>query len=159
MQCAREGYVLASSRTASSKADRPPTTHTKVQCKQLGGGGGGRQHSSGSPGLEQKYIGYYCLYYRCLLIPSCWWGRGRRRMVLRRSSQTVWLTLLRPKYMCGVGGLVGVSLSVDNCLQVSQLCVMMEECSEGVRQGEEKAVATLKKIAQTLFSLLNDTTR
>ena len=61
--------------------------------------------------------------------------------------------------MCGVGGLVGVSLSVDNCLQVSQLCVMMEECSEGVRQGEEKAVATLKKIAQTLFSLLNDTTR
>ena len=57
------------------------------------------------------------------------------------------------------GGLVGVSLSVDNCLQVSQLCVMMEECSEGVRQGEEKAVAALKKIAQTLFSLLNDTTR
>ena len=61
-------------------------------------------------------------------------------------------------HVCG-RGLVGVSLSVDNWLQVSQLCVMMEECGEGVRQGEEKAVAALKKIAQTLFTLLNDTTR
>lgn len=52
-------------------------------------------------------------------------------------------------------GLVGMSLSVDS-LQVSQLCAMMQECSERVRQGEEKGVP---KITQTLFCLLSDTTR
>ena len=93
MQCAREGYVLASSRTATSKADRPLTTHTKVQ------------YSNWGAVLKQSYSnirGYYCLYYRGLLIPSCWWGRGRMRMLLWRSSQTVWQTLLRPKYACMV---------------------------------------------------------
>ena len=51
--------------------------------------------------------------------------------------------------------LVGMSLSVHS-LQVSQLCAVMQECSEGVRQGEEKGVP---KITQTLFRLLSDTTR
>ena len=52
-------------------------------------------------------------------------------------------------------GLVGKSLSVDS-LQVPQLCAMMQECSEGVREGEEKGVP---EITQALFHLLSDTTR